>query len=357
MRAAVVTPGKARSARVVDIEMPRPNAGEALIKVLEVGVDGTDIEINSGLYGKAPIGSDYLIMGHESIGVVHEPAGELLRGDIVVATVRRPCPENCLNCRNNEVDMCITGHYLERGITGRHGFMRDYYAETPDYLVKLPNELTDVGVLLEPLSIVEKGIQQSYKIQERMVWEPEKALVLGAGSLGIFASMLLRSKGLEVTTYDVVSVESAKAGIIRDIGASYVDGRDMPLDAVAKDMGNIDFILEATGNSTVAFKAMKIIGTNGVMCLTGVTGGSGKLEVCADCLNMQLVLGNKLVFGTVNSGMKHFKKGVDDMQFFNRLWPGVLGRMITRRVPLELLSSALEHRSGDIKAVIDVGTI
>jgi glucose 1-dehydrogenase len=357
MRAAVVTPGEAGSARVVDAKMPEPKAGEALIRVLEVGVDGTDIEINSGFYGKAPIGSDYLIMGHESIGVVQEPAGELAKGDIVVATVRRPCPENCLNCRSSEVDMCLTGHYLERGIFGRHGFMREYYAETPDYLVRLPKELANVGVLLEPLSIVEKGIQQSYKMQERMVWEPKRALVLGAGSLGIFASMLLRSKGLEVTTYDMVSVESPKARIIRDIGASYADGRDMPLEAVANDIGNIDLILEATGSSTVAFKAMKLIGTNGVMCLTGVTGGSGKLEVCADCLNMQLVLGNKLVFGTVNSGMKHFKKGVDDMQLFNRLWPGVLGRMITRRVPLEELSSALEHRSDDIKVVIEAGTI
>ena len=357
MRAAIVTPGKAGSARVADVEMSFIKAGEALVKVLEVGVDGTDIEINSGLYGKASMGSDYLIMGHESIGVVQEPAGELMRGDIVVATVRRPCPENCLNCRNDEVDMCITGHYLERGITGRHGFMREYYAETPDYLVKLPKELANVGVLLEPLSIVEKGIQQSYKIQERMFWEPKRALVLGSGAIGIFASMLLLSKGLEVTVYDIVPEESPKARIIRDIGAFYVDGRDTSLDVVAKDMGNIDFILEATGNSTVAFKAMKIIGTNGVMCLTGVTGGSGKLEVCADCLNMQLVLGNKLVFGTVNSGMKHFLKGVEDMQLFYRIWPGALERMITRRVPLEDLSSALEHRSEDIKVVIEADTI
>lgn len=213
MKAIAISPGSVRSARVVDIKKPEPKEDEVLVKVLEVGIDGTDIEINSGLYGEAPKNSDFLIIGHESLGVVEEPSGNLKKGDTVVATVRRPCPQNCLNCKNQETDMCLTGDYLERGIKGLHGYMSEYYVEKPTYLIKVPSKLKKIGVLLEPLSIIEKGVSQIYHIQKRMSWEPKNALVLGAGSIGLLATMVLRLKGLNVHTLALSPKDSTQAQI------------------------------------------------------------------------------------------------------------------------------------------------
>lgn len=354
MKALVVTPKESGSLRLAEVKTPEPHRGEVLVRVIRVGVDGTDIEINNGLYGQAPPDSDFLILGHESLGVVEKAHGNLNPGDLVVATVRRPCPEKCLNCRNSEVDMCITGNYTERGIKGIHGLMSEYYVEKPEYLLKIPPKLSDAGVLLEPLSIAEKGVSQIYEIRKRLYWKPAGALVLGAGSIGLFASMILRLHGLDVHTLDILEKDSVKAKIVEKIGADYIDGRRVKLQELPDKLGNIDIIFEATGNSSTALTAMSILGTNGVLCLTGITGGNKRLEICSDCLNMQIVLGNKLIFGTVNSNRKHFESGIKHMEEFNKKWPHVLEKFITRREDLNNFKEAFRKESNDIKVVIEL---
>ncbi len=354
MKALVVTPKESGSLRLAEVKAPEPDRGEVLVRVIRVGVDGTDIEINNGLYGQAPPDSDFLILGHESLGVVEKAYGNLNPGDLVVATVRRPCPEKCLNCRNSEVDMCITGNYTERGIKGIHGLMSEYYVEKQEYLLKIPPKLSDAGVLLEPLSIAEKGISQIYEIRKRLYWEPARALVLGAGSIGLFASMILKLHGLDVHTLDILEKDSVKAKIVEKIGADYIDGRRVKLQELPDKLGNIDIIFEATGNSSIALMAMSILGTNGVLCLTGITGGNKRLEICSECLNMQIVLGNKLIFGTVNSNRKHFESGIKHMEEFNKKWPHVLEEFITRREDLNNFKEAFRKESNDIKVVIEL---
>src|SRR5438309_3265047 len=270
MRAIAVTPAKAGSAQQLELPKPRLETGMALMRVLEVGIDGTDTEINNGEYGEAPPGSYVLVIGHEALSVV-ETVGEGVQGfapgDLVVSTVRRP--DDCPNCQSGESDMCLVGNYTERGIKGAHGYMGQYYSEKPDFMVKIPPALRPFAVLLEPLSIVEKATCQAWKIQERMVWQPKRAAVLGAGSIGILATILLRLRSLEVHVYAKAPTASLQAQVITQLGAGYQSGDDHPIAGIKAELGQVDYILEATGNSAVAFDAMAQLGTNGVLCLTG----------------------------------------------------------------------------------------
>lgn len=354
MKAIAVTPGKSSSARLLEVPDPTPAPTQILVRVLQVGLCGTDAEINQGLYGEAPPGSDYLIIGHESLGRVEAVGAEakgFAVGELVAAMVRRP--DDCLNCRHGEPDMCLKGDFKERGIKGLHGFMAEYYVEEPTYLVKVPPSLLDIGVLAEPLSIAEKAVRQALAIQQRMVWEPRTALVLGVGPIGLLATAILRHMGLDTFALATNRQGNFKAQLVENIGATYLSTAEDPIITLAEKLGNLDLIIEATGSSTVAFQAMTILGTNGVLCLTGVSGGDKKLEVASDSLNLGLVLGNKTVFGTVNANRKDWDQGIAHLGDFQRKWPGLIERMITRRLPLEHFAEGLSRRAGDVKTVLE----
>ncbi|MFQ6135997.1 MAG: glucose 1-dehydrogenase [Candidatus Hydrothermarchaeales archaeon] len=354
MRAIAVTPMKEKSARMVEIEGPEIDENEVLVRVLQVGIDGTDNEINDGLYGEAPEDYDFLVLGHESLGVVEEVGASVAdfeEGNYVVATVRRP--DDCLNCRRGEYDMCLTGNFKERGIKGLHGFMTQYYKEEPEYLIKVPEECKDVGVLLEPLSVVEKAIFQAYKIQKRLIWDPKIAVVLGTGTIGILAAFILRNLGLDV--YGVARGRekgNPKAALIKECGGRYISAEETPIKELKERLGNIDLIIEATGNAGVAFEGMEILGTNGVIALSSITGTAAMHEICMSCLNLDIVLNNKVVFGTVNANRRYFEMGVEHFRDFEERWPGILKKVITRKVPFDDFEEALERRKEDIKTVL-----
>lgn len=355
MRAIAVTPRKAGSARQVELPRPEASRGLALMRVLEVGIDGTDTEINLGEYGDAPPNADVLVIGHEALSLV-ETVGDGVTGfgpgDLVVSTVRRP--DGCPNCQAGESDMCLTGGYTERGIKGAHGYMADYYSEKPDFMVKIPPALRAFAVLLEPLSIVEKATTQAWEAQKRLLWQPKRAVVLGAGPIGILATILLRLRDLEVHVYAKTAGDSLQARVVQSLGAVYESVEQHPIAGLRDELGQIDFILEATGNSAVAFQAMGVIGTNGVLCLTGVSGGNRAIEIPSDAINLQMVLGNRLVFGSVNANRRYFEMGVRHFQDAEHRWPGIFERLLTRRVPFADFKAALDRRPADIKTLLTV---
>jgi threonine dehydrogenase-like Zn-dependent dehydrogenase len=356
MRAVAVTPGTKDSLHLRDdVPAPEPGPGEAIIQVLETGVCGTDAEIHQGLYGQAPPGSDFLILGHESLGVVESGSGEsgLAPGDLVVATVRRPCPEMCGPCSSGQNDMCLTGHFKERGIGGLHGFMSDRYAESPRYLVRVPAPLRPFAVLTEPMTIVEKGIEQAFRAQERLPWGPQQAVVLGAGPVGMLAAAALRLRGFEVTVAALEPEGSFKDTLLAEAGIEYVSTRSTPLDALRDKLDRIDVVFEATGAAAVVFPALQLLGPNGVGILTSVTGGQRKLEVDVAGWNREMVLGNRLVFGTVNAARRHFEAALRDFEAAESRLPGWLGRLITRRLPVSEAMSALVRSPEDIKTVLE----
>lgn len=355
MKAVVVTPGVAGSGRVADVAAPERRGEEVLVEVIEVGVCGTDAEILRGAYGQAPPGEDFLILGHENFGrVLEAPAGSgLAAGAHVVSVVRRPDPVPCPQCLAGEFDMCSNGLYAERGIKGLHGFMSEYYTEVPEYLVPVPESLAAIGVLLEPLAVVEKGVLQTEEIQRRMTWAPKEAIVTGAGPIGLMATLLLLAKGYDVFTVDLAESDDLRAQIARDAGAEYVKGDEEPLLELAKRIGHVDLIFEATGVSQLVFDAIDAVGASGVVCLSGVSAAARTLEVPADKLNLEMVLENKVVFGTVNANQRYFQAGVNDLARFEELWPGLCERVLTRRVPVGSFHEALERRPGlDVKSTV-----
>jgi threonine dehydrogenase-like Zn-dependent dehydrogenase len=358
MRAAAVTPGKKDTVRVIDVEKPVAGDSEVLVKVSKVGIDGTDQDINEGRYGMAPEGCDYLIIGHEAIGTVESKGigvKALSPGDVVVSTVRRPCWERCFACRNFEADMCQTGDYLERGIKGLHGYMSQYYTELLDNMIRIPHGIEDEEVLLEPLSVAEKGIRGLFKIQERFLWSPERALVLGTGSLGLLATFILRDMGIETCTIARKTKESLKAQLGEECGGRYADVSKEPLETLPKKYGPFDIIIEATGVSKLAMEARGMVNKDGIVCLLGVYSGDHVESVHTDRLNLDMVLNNKVAFGSVSSNRTHFERGVERMASIKRKWPSILRRMLTRTVPLENVADGLRRRPDDIKVLVEMG--
>ena len=353
MKAGIVTPGQKDSARLIEMDMPVISSGQALVRLLELGIDGTDVEINRGEYGETPPDKDFIILGHEAVGQIENPGTtELGKGDFVVPMVRRP--DDCVDCQRGQLDMCLVGNYRECGIKGAHGFLREYLAEDVAFLVPVPKELRNIAVLTEPTSIATKGIEQAMEFHNRSANPIDIAVVLGAGPLGLLTTALLKLYDYNIYTLDVVPRSSVKAQLVESVGANYVDGNVSSVVSLPDKIGNLDLIMEATGNSTVAFQAMSVLGTNGVLCLMGVSTGRKPLEVNASCLNMQMVLGNKMVFGTVSSNRGHFERSVESLIHIEERWPGWLSRLITRRLTLDKFRDALDPAPDNIKTVIEL---
>lgn len=367
MKAIVVTPGVAGSARLADVRRPTlddvPGGRGVLVRVLRVGVDGTDKEINAAEYGMAPPGEDVLVIGHEGFGRV-EAVGpnvtELAPGDHVVATVRRP--GSSLYDRIGTYDMTTDDTYYERGINLRHGFLTEHYVDDPEYIVKVPDGLREVGVLLEPTTVVEKGIAQAYEIQRRLrVWRPRRAAVLGAGTIGLLAAMALRLRGLEVTVFGRTPMPYLNGDLVAALGARYATTGETPLAEGGRAWGPFDLVFEATGFSPIVFEAMEALGRNGVLVLSSVTGGDRRAEVPADRINLGFVLGNKVMVGTVNANREYFEAGVRDLALCEAQYPGWLRRLLTHPVRglenVSQLFDALTHGRGVIKAYCEVAPL
>jgi threonine dehydrogenase-like Zn-dependent dehydrogenase len=367
MKAIAVFPGKPNSVHLAELAKPSideiPNGRGVLVKVLRVGVDGTDREINAAEYGAAPEGYEFLVIGHESFGQV-EAVGpqvtELRPGDYVVATVRRP--GSSLYDRIGTYDMTTDDTYYERGINLRHGYLAEYYVDDAEYIVKVPQGLKDVGVLLEPVTVVEKGIAQAYEIQRRLrVWRPRRAAVMGAGTIGLLATLALRLRGLQVTTFGLSRKSYVNANLIKAIGARYESTADVSLRDGATRYGPFDIIFEATGFSPIVFESMQALGKNGVLVLSSVTGGDRMVEVPADKINLEFVLGNKVMVGTVNANREYFELGVRDMAQAEAEYAGWLQQLLTHPVKglenYQELFDKLTSAKGAIKVYCEVADV
>jgi glucose 1-dehydrogenase len=345
--ALTVVPGEAHSARLEEVPEPSPADGSILVQAHAVGVCGTDREILDGSYGEAPPARKRLILGHEAVGRVLEspPDGGLRQGDWVVGIVRRPDPVPCANCAIGEWDMCRNGRYTERGIKGLDGFASERYRLEPDFTVKVDSRLGLLGVLLEPASVVAKAWDHIERIGRRSHFRPETALVTGAGPIGLLAALLGVQRGLAVQVLDRVT-EGPKPGLVRDLGAAYHVG------SVAELSRESDIVVECTGASSVVFAAIESARPNGIICLTGVSSGGFVVPVDVGAINRELVLENNVVFGSVNANRAHYEQAAEALAMAERSW---LERLLTRRVPLEWWSQALERNATDVKPVILFG--
>ena len=370
MKAVAVEP-IARRVRVVEHPEPAMTAAtEVKLRMLEVGICGTDREIVTFQYGTPPPGGDYLVIGHESLAEVVETGPgvtRVKRGDLVVPMVRRPCPHaECVPCRAGRQDFCVTGDYTERGIKGAHGFMTEAVVEDEAYLNVVPAGLRDVAVLSEPLTIAEKALAQVRQVQGRLPWTPpgapaeawgrgHRAVVLGAGPVGLLGAMALVSAGFTTTVYSRASGPHDKAGLVGSLGAAYVSAEDHTIDGLASKVGPIDLVYEATGASRVAFDVMRVLGTNGVFVFTGVPGRKRPIEVDTDLIMRDLVLENQVVLGTVNAGRDAYEAAIRDLGAFAARWPSAVRGLITARVDIAGAVDLLLGAPTGIKSVVAVG--
>ncbi|MGK5681550.1 glucose 1-dehydrogenase [Actinoplanes sp. URMC 104] len=349
MRALTVIPLQEGSLAVCDVPDPQPGDGELLVDGLAVGVCGTDKEIAAGEYGWAPPGRDRLVIGHESLGRVRTaPAGSgFTAGDLVVGVVRRPDPVPCGACAHAQFDMCRNGRYTERGIKELDGYASQSWTVQAGYAVKLDPRLADVGMLLEPTSVVAKAWDEVDKVGARAWYEPRTALVTGAGPIGLLAALLGARRGLDVHVLDRVT-DGLKPRLVRDLGATYHSGSAGDVAAKLRP----DVVIEATGAGPVIFAAMANTAPYGIVCLTGVSSAGHTLSVDAGRLNRDIVLENDVVIGSVNANLTHYAAAADALAEADTGW---LERLITRRVPLEQFADAFTARDDDVKVVITLG--
>lgn len=364
MKAIAVIPGKPNSIHLRHVPAPQldhiPHQRGVLIQVLRVGVDGTDKEINAAEYGQAPPGDEFLITGHECFGRVLEVGKEVTEfvpGDYVVPTVRRP--GQSFYDQIGQYDMTTDEVYFERGINLRHGYLTEHIVEHPDYLVRVPKGLKHVGVLLEPTSVIEKGIIQAYESQRRLkIWRPRKAAVLGAGTIGLLAALSLRMRGLQVTSIGRTLTPYRNSQLLEEIGVRYISNQEMSFSEAAKHFGPFDIMFEATGYAPMVFGAMEHLGKNGVLILSSVTGGGRNLQVPADMINLSFVLGNKVMVGTVNANREYFEAGVYDLARAELEFPGWLTKLLTHPVDgldrYEDMMRLLTEEKGAIKIFVNV---
>ena len=358
MRALAAFPEQ-RALRLIDVPVPvRRSEREVTVRIREVGICGTDRGIAAFQYGTPAPGSERLVLGHEALGEVIEVGGRvrtLAPGDLVALTVRRPCDDpTCLACPAGRQDFCTSGGFTERGIKGVDGFMTELVVEDERELIRVPHCLAEVGVLLEPLTVAAKAAVELEAIMRRYPWEPFglRALVLGAGPIGLLGAMMLVGRNIKTFVYSLEAADSHRAELARSFGAEYISAGDTPLFELPVRVGSADIVFEAVGTAKVAFGAFPALAPNGIFILSGVPSAREPIEIRLDGIMRDIVLKNQVLFGTVNASRSVFEAAVRQLEQFMVLFPEAVRGLITHRAKLDDVPELL-RRPGGIKQVVE----
>jgi threonine dehydrogenase-like Zn-dependent dehydrogenase len=373
MKAVSVFPGT-KSFKIIEHDVPRiTQPDQVMLRMLDIGICGTDREICSFEYGTPPGGDDYLVIGHESLAQVEEVGSAVSRlklGDLVVPTVRRPCHHpGCRACRSGHQDFCYTGEFTERGIKEAHGYMTEFVVDYERHMNLVPSDLREVAVLVEPLTIAEKAMAQVFWLmRHRPPWiDPEvpgaqrgrglNALVLGVGPVGLLGAMMLASAGFETYVYSRELLPNPRIDLVSSIGATYISTQTTNIERLREQIGNIDLVYEAVGHSHFALEVLRVLGINGIFVLTGVPGLQAFIESDPARLMRDMVLKNQVLFGTVNAGSEAFASAIRDLDLFVKRWPDSVRTLIAGRYPPEQAFDLILGRPTGIKSVISFGEV
>jgi glucose 1-dehydrogenase len=334
MQALVQRPGVAHATAVESMPEPRPEGTQVLVRPVEVGVCGTDREISEGWFGIAPAGEDRLILGHELLGRVERDGHGFARGDLVTATVRRSCG-HCHACADGAPDACGTGDYAEHGITRLHGFAAELAVVPAEHLVTVPESLRAIGVLAEPASICSRAIRHVQAVGGRQPWRPGRALVLGAGAIGMLCTYFLRLEGLDVWTAALEPADSEKARLVGESGARYIPVGATPPAVLAEEVGGFDVVIVAAGSAQLSLDALAMLRRGGVACLLGIDGHDQRVELHGPVIGVDAILGNRALIGSVNANVVDWHAAVERLAAAQRRWPDALDRFVGLRVALD----------------------
>lgn len=367
MRAIAMVP-ETRAVRLVEREEPMiASPDEIKIKIIRTGICGTDREKTMGAGIKAAPGQKDIVLGHEMVGLVVEAGSRVKKvkpGDFAALTIRRGCGK-CMPCAMNRADMCQTGEFTERGLQGLDGFQTEFVVDREENAVFVPAEIADLGVLCEPLSVVEKGIDELIRIEFSRLpvaavrpdyFYGKKCLVAGLGPVGLLASLALVLRGASVAGLDVVDENSARPAWLKGIGGKYLDCRKAPPSRIEDTLEPVDIIFEAAGAPKLAFELLDVLKRNGIYVLSGIPVGEKPVELPAGELMRRLVKDNQLLFGTVSSAVDHFQMAVRDLTVGKMKWGTHLDKLITHRHSQEEFKTVFkEHPQDEIKAVVGWG--
>lgn len=362
---AIALPKNSTKVELIDIPQPAPQPGEVLVKTIRCGLCGTDREIIRRGIPDVPQGEDYLILGHECLGRVESIGPEaktaLKIGDLVTIAVRRGCNQ-CNACLTGHVDYCYTGNYTERGIHKVHGFFTEYIVDKPQYLIPVPHEIQDIGVLAEPMSVSTKGYEVSARLMGRVCFDgacsfrgiQEKALVAGHGPIGILAALLLIVEGYDVSVLGRRQPGDFQRSFIESFGAHYLDITKDEDRKFTKDKGGFFLIIEATGLADLTFRLPELLSRNGILMLTGVPRGPNEISIDGNTLMASLVRYNQTITGTVNASRNNFEMGLQYLKRFKENFPETAAGIITGRYTLDNWQKAFGKKAkNEFKAVIE----
>ena len=362
MKAIAITPGVPET-QIIEIDEPQITApNQVKLQVLEVGICGTDREVAEGGRADAPAHSSHLVIGHEVFGRIVEVGAEVSsvrKGDYAALTVRRGCGK-CEPCLLGRSDMCYTSNYTERGIKARHGYQTEYVVDQEQYVVKVPEQVKMLGVLAEPMSVVQKAIIEAINIQTGRLptkgdsWiSGKRVIVAGIGAIGILAVIALRLRGAEVIGIDIVDEDSSRPRLLKQLGGSYINSRRFEVTDLDDKFGQIDMIVEAAGVAKLGFELIDALGINGIYVMTGIPGEGKPVCIAGGETMSQIVLKNQVIMGSVNASAQHFESGIADLEKARERWAELIDGFITARVSYTEFAKALDMRSeDDIKTVV-----
>ncbi len=306
---------------------------EVLFRVHECGVCGTDRELARFRFGMPPDGERKLVLGHEALGQVVETGSAAVgfqRGDWVVPMVRRGCAPACACCARGRRDLCISGGFRERGIYGAHGYFVEYAVDSAVDLLRVPDGLAEIGVLIEPMSVVEKALELGLAAHRN---EPRTALVMGAGPVGLLAAMLFQLRGYDVTLSSLEEEDHPRARLVKDAGVLY-----------CRSLGGMKFdvVVEACGSAAAVFAAIEALGPCGAMVVLGAPDAYGEMPF------LKMIINNQTLLGSVNASPEHFAAAIADLQRLDRR---ILTRVLERRRYLDARKTILSPAGDESKAV------
>jgi threonine dehydrogenase-like Zn-dependent dehydrogenase len=367
MKAIAIMPGQPGSVHLRDVPRPRldevPDGRGVRVGIIRAGLCGTDADLAAGEYGCAPDGADFLVLGHESLGRVLEvgPAasGEVQPGQLMVVTIRRP--GSSAHDRMGRPDLSSDDVFIETGISRAHGFMVEEVVVEARYLVPVPDELEPVAILTEPLSCITKSLRQADQVQARLdLWEPRRALVTGAGTIGLLATLALRLRGLDVTTFGRRAAPYRNSRLLERLEARYVSAGDTDLAGVTRRFGPFDIVFEGSGAPELIDAAVAALAPNGVLALFSVTPGTRSMNLDMARLNQSMVLYNRVIVGSAAAAWGDYAQAVTTM---GRAEAGTgtrgwLAELITHRIE-GLDAAAIARHLADgreaIKATVELG--
>jgi threonine dehydrogenase-like Zn-dependent dehydrogenase len=365
MRAIAIRPGVPDSLHLRDL--PRPllddvSGGRGVrVGIIRAGLCGTDADLVAGEYGRAPEGADFLVLGHESLGrvlTVGPGVDGIAPGQHVVVTIRRS--GGSAYDRIGRPDLSTDETFIETGISRAHGFLTEEVVADASALVPVPDDLEAVAILTEPLACITKSLRQAEQVQARLeLWEPSRALVIGAGTIGLLATLALRLRGIEVTTFGRRPGPYRNSELLGRLGARYVSASDADLAAVTRAHGPFDIVFEGSGAAALLEPAVAALAPNGVLALFSVTPGSHPLSVDVALLNQAVVLYNRVIVGSAAASWSDYAAAVATIGRAEAgpATNGWLGQLITHRIDgldADAISRRLAEHRDVIKAVVEI---